>query len=150
MGPGGHVANVCVPTSRGAWGPRALMWRLSGWLDPLGSLGLAEVNQPFKDDHADREDAERPPRMGTADIEQRLDRAKRGGDGSDHLSEQACGEQREGGCDLDRAEDDRYPAPRMQPREDELRIREERLVVERRDAVDDVENSCDQQEDPHK
>jgi hypothetical protein len=76
----------------------------------------------------------------------RLKRANRGRDDPDDPAVGSAAEEREPGGELDHADDDRDPPPRVETREHVLRAIEEMSVAHRSDAVDDVERARDQQQ----
>ena len=80
-------------------------------------LGLAEDHEAVDADQADGEHAERPPRVRPAHVQQRTQRAQGGRDEPDHAPVDVAREQRKGPGQLNDAEDDRDPPPRMQARE---------------------------------
>jgi hypothetical protein len=95
---------------------------------------------------AENEDGQRPPRVCSADRQQRLERSQDGGEDRDHPTEGSAAHQREPGGELDDAHDDRDPAPGVEAREHVLRVVEEMSIADRGNAVDDVQRARDQQQ----
>src|SRR5271155_690589 len=139
-----HGASVHQDAVRGPGGP--------GPPGPSSDLldGLAEDDETVDADQADGKDAKRPPRVRAADIQQRADRADRGGHDPDQAPIQTAGEKRERGGELDDTQDDRDPPPGVQAREHVLSVVDKEVCISHGgDAVDDVEDARDQQQDPH-
>ena len=86
---------------------------------------LAVDDEAVQDVYAQREDRQRPPRVRSPDRQQRLERANRGGNDSDHPAVATAAHERQPRSDLDDAHDDRDPPPGVKAREHELRVVEE-------------------------
>ena len=87
--------------------------------------------------------------MGAANREECFKRTDGGGEDPDDPAEAAAAEERDAGYQLDHPDDDRDPSPGVQGREGELRfVGPEVRVSDRGDPVDEVEDPCDQQQDP--
>src|SRR5205823_11773140 len=97
---------------------------------------------------ADGEDANRPPGMGAADVQERGDCAERSRHDADDAAVEPPTEQRHPARQLKRTEDDRYPAPGVEAGEHELRVIDEEVrIIDGPDAVDDVERARHKQQD---
>src|SRR3954451_11066699 len=121
--------------------------RASGTSDRRRRLFVAEDEEAVDDVQAQEEDAEGPPRVVASDREERADRSEaRAGDPDDPAERLAC-HQREARGELDHAEDDQDPTHGVEVGEDEPRVVDEDPgVIERSDAVDDVERAHDHQQ----
>src|SRR3954452_13001859 len=112
----------------------------------LGDRPFGPLGQLVDDDDREGEDRQRPERIGR-DREQRTHRVEGGDEDAEPAPELATGEEREGGDQLEHAEDQRDPAPGVQAADDVGGVGGEELrVADRRDAVDDVEDPGDDQQ----
>src|SRR5580704_13251388 len=98
----------------------------------------------MQDVDAEGKDRKRPPWVGPADRQQRLERADGRSEDPDEPAVASASEQRGAGGELDDADDDGDPSPGMQARERVLGVVEEMGVADRRDAVNEVEDARDQ------
>src|SRR5271165_2588053 len=86
--------------------------------------------------------------MRSADIGERLDRAQGGRDDADHPPIHVAGEERERPCELDDAQDDGDPSPRVKTAEDIPFFGDvEARIGDSGDAVEEVQDAHDQQQD---
>src|SRR3954453_3967563 len=138
----GRSQNVSVRTARSRFTSRR---RSSSGSE--GTLILTEDEDAVDDVEAEEEDAERPPGVRPADRQQCGDRAQAGGGDADDAPPGVAGHQRHSSGQLDQPDDDQHPPQRVEVGEDEAPVvREDVRVVQRPDAVDDVQGADDQQQ----
>ena len=110
---------------------------------------LVEDQDSPDDPAAEEEDSERPPGECPGDRDQRHDGPDAACDHSDDPAVGVARQKREAARELEYTDDYQDPSESVQVTEDQPRIVDEDIrVVQRSDAIDDVQHSDDQQHDP--